>query len=80
MTLQHSFAENRFPGGACLLSFAGCGTGVPPASVEKAGWKPALQRHGITMIVVSLLTRAPDEAHLAKCFPAQKPAPEKTIS
>jgi len=80
MTLQHRFAEHRFPGGACLLAFTGCGTGLPPASVEKAGWKPALQRHGLAMIAVGLLTRAPDEAHLAKCFPAQNPTPKKTNS
>jgi SSS family solute:Na+ symporter len=40
----------------------------------------ALPLSTLTMIVVSFLTRAPDEAHLAKCFPAQKPVPEKTNS
>ncbi|HTZ20547.1 MAG TPA: sodium:solute symporter family protein [Opitutaceae bacterium] len=40
----------------------------------------ALPLSALTMIVVSLLTRAPDEAHLAKCFPAQPSAPEKTNS
>jgi SSS family solute:Na+ symporter len=40
----------------------------------------ALPLSAITLIVVSLLTRAPDEAHLAKCFPAQNHVPEKTNS
>jgi SSS family solute:Na+ symporter len=40
----------------------------------------ALPLSTLTLIVVSLLTRAPDEAHLVKCFPTQKLAPEKTNS
>jgi hypothetical protein len=35
---------------------------------------------GLAMITVSLLTRAPDEAHLAKCFAPAKTDPQKTNS
>jgi hypothetical protein len=79
MTLQHRFAENRSLDRA-FVAVAGCSAGFQPASVKKAGWKPALQGSGPTLIVVNLLPRAPDEAHLARCFPAQNPVPEKTNS
>jgi SSS family solute:Na+ symporter len=36
----------------------------------------ALPLSALTMVVVSLLTRLPDEAHLAKCFPSATTAPE----
>jgi SSS family solute:Na+ symporter len=39
----------------------------------------ALPLSALTLIIVSLLTRAPDEAHLEKCF-AARTVPEKTNS
>ena len=40
----------------------------------------ALPLSALTMIIVSLLTRPPEEAHLAQCFPTATTGPEKPVS
>jgi len=69
MTPQHRFAENRSTDRIFLFA-AG-------SELARAVWQGASR---LTRIVVSRLTRAPDEAHRAKCFAPAKTDPQKTNS
>jgi len=74
MTLQHCFAEYRSADRPFLFDV---GSELARAVGQGASKLADLRRTGF---VVSLLTRAPDEAYLAQCFPTANAGPEKTNS
>jgi hypothetical protein len=69
MTSQHRFAENCPPDKAHLSTVGSKLAGAAGRGASR-----------LTLIAVSRLTRAPDEAHLAKCFAPAKTDRQKTNS